>query len=117
MQQGITLSGSGSDDVMLLDRVEKQLTFMREVKASFCHGAYHYVNEKSEWLDTVHPEVGSRLEMLQVLLEGCPINGCTVMLEMEAFERFGLFDTDFRYTHDYEMWMRLFPMYEPVLLQ
>ncbi|WP_153979824.1 glycosyltransferase [Paenibacillus xylanilyticus] len=101
-----------SDDVMLLDRVEKQLEFMLKVKASFCHGAYHYVNENSEWMDTVQPEVGSRLEMLQVLLEGCPINGCTVMLEMDAFRKFGLFDTEFRYTHDYEMWLRLFPVYE-----
>ncbi|UPK42963.1 glycosyltransferase [Paenibacillus pabuli] len=101
-----------SDDVMLLDRVEKQLKFMLDVKASFCHGAYHYVDANSEWVDTVRPEVGSRLEMLQVLTEGCPINGCTVMLEMDAFRKFGVFDTDFRYTHDYEMWLRLFPLYE-----
>ncbi|MDQ0172108.1 glycosyltransferase [Paenibacillus tundrae] len=101
-----------SDDVMLLDRVEKQLGFMLKVKALFCHGAYHYVNADNEWMDTIRPEVGSRLEVLQVLLEGCPINGCTVMVEMDAFRKFGMFDTDFRYTHDYEMWLRLFPVYE-----
>jgi len=101
-----------SDDVMLLDRVEKQLKHMLKVKAKFCHGAYHYVNADGEWMDTVRPEVGNRMEMLEVLMEGCPINGCTVMLEMDAFRKFGLFDTKFRYTHDYEMWLRLFPLYE-----
>ncbi|MCM3129872.1 MULTISPECIES: glycosyltransferase family A protein [unclassified Paenibacillus] len=76
-----------SDDTFVPQKVEQQLDFMRRRNLSFSHSAYSYINHLSEEIGEVYPELGTRAEMIETLLIGCPINGCTVMLDMKVFER------------------------------
>lgn len=101
-----------SDDTFVPQKVEQQLDFMRRRNLSFSHSAYSYINHLSEEIGEVYPELGTRAEMIETLLIGCPINGCTVMLDMKVFETVGLFSPLFRYAHDYEMWLRILPHYD-----
>ncbi|MEK5061584.1 MULTISPECIES: glycosyltransferase [unclassified Paenibacillus] len=101
-----------SDDEFVPQKVEQQLDFMLRRNLSFSHSAYSYINHLSEEIGEVYPELGTRAEMVKTLLIGCPINGCTVMLDMKVFEKVGLFSPVFRYANDYEMWLRVLPHYD-----
>ncbi|GIP44775.1 glycosyl transferase family 2 [Paenibacillus sp. J45TS6] len=101
-----------SDDAFLPYKVETQVNYMLEKGLSFTQSAYHYMNSLSEQTETIYPKLGSRSDMIHTLLSYCPINGCSVMLAMKVFGKVGLFNPNFRYAHDYEMWLRLLPFYE-----
>ncbi|WP_211746466.1 glycosyltransferase [Paenibacillus sp. Marseille-Q4541] len=101
-----------SDDAFLPNKVETQVKYMMEKQLSFTHSAYHYMNVLSQETETMYPNLGRRSAMIQTLLSYCPINGCTVMLDMQVFSKVGLFNPNFRYAHDYEMWLRLLPHFE-----
>lgn len=101
-----------SDDAFETSKIEVQVDFMLKRNLSFTHSAYYYMNHLSEQIGEVHPYLGSEKDMIEQLLIGCPINGCTVMLNMKVFKKVGLFNPLFRYANDYEMWLRILPYYK-----
>ncbi|KQU60195.1 glycosyl transferase [Bacillus sp. Leaf406] len=97
-----------SDDVFLPHKVEKQIHFMKKhhAKASFTN--YDYIGPDNNLLI---PKCGEQFQhaegVYRSFLTSNPINGCTVILHREVFDRVGYFSTEFNYTQDYEMWYRI----------
>lgn len=101
-----------SDDKFLPEKVEKQLAFMERTGSAASYTPYFLMNEKSQ---VISPPVGITFEnnllFYKKLRVGCPINGCSVMLDMKIFEVIGLFDENLPYTQDYDLWLRLIQKY------
>ncbi|MDT2046465.1 glycosyltransferase [Priestia flexa] len=97
-----------SDDVYSANKIEHQLTFMIKENASFSYTNYHLINKKGTVTSrSIGVYYQSRLRMLQEMSKGNFINGCTVMIKKEVFERVGTFNETLLYTHDYDMWLRI----------
>ena len=97
-----------SDDYFLPEKITKQMSFMfnNHAEASFTN--YDYINDKNEVLI---PHCGQSFSNINEVYIGFlnynVINGCTVILKKNIFEKMGYFNPFYRYTHDYEMWFRL----------
>jgi teichuronic acid biosynthesis glycosyltransferase TuaG len=97
-----------SDDYFLPEKISKQISFMlnRNAEASFTN--YDIIDKNNK---VVVPWCGYRFsdlkQIYKVFLTINPINGCTVVMKKNLFERIGYFNPYHRYTHDYEMWFRL----------
>ncbi|RUT29162.1 glycosyltransferase [Paenibacillus zeisoli] len=96
-----------ADDRYVPEKVERQLAFMDRVGSIASHTAYYYIDASGSRTGEIHANFTTKKEFYETLLSGCPINGCSVMLHMYIFERIGMFDEQRRYTHDYDLWLRL----------
>lgn len=101
-----------ADDLFHPDKIRRQLECLQRTGLSFSHTAYYCINEHGERSsEAVSIPFASRKHLLETLLTGCTVNGSTVLLKMEVFQKLGLFNENFRYTHDYELWLRILPYY------
>jgi glycosyltransferase involved in cell wall biosynthesis len=102
-----------SDDLYDRDKVTKQYAFMKREKAEISYSSYFHIDSKNR---IIHGPVGykfpSKRHFYQRLLKGCPINGCTVMMNMKLFKEMGVFDRSLPFTHDYDMWLKILPKYD-----
>ncbi|MFE0565564.1 glycosyltransferase [Priestia megaterium] len=112
-----------SDDIFYFDKVKIQLERMKQFNAMACYTNYYAINTKGEVISGLQGVYKpDRLEFLKTMRLGNIINGCTVMLNMNLFSEFGLFDEQLPYTHDYDLWVRVLEKYdfmyinEPLLL-
>lgn len=46
-----------------------------------------------------------------------PINGLSVAIDRRVFLKLGLFDSRYRYSHDFEFWLRTLKVFEPVYMR
>jgi len=97
-----------SDDYFVSEKVSRQIQFMKEknIEASFTN--YDYIDKDNQVLI---PWCGKRFanieDVYKTFLTLNGINGCTVIIKKNIFEKIGYFSPYFRYTHDYEMWFRM----------
>jgi teichuronic acid biosynthesis glycosyltransferase TuaG len=97
-----------SDDYFLPEKISKQVSFMisHQAEASFTN--YDCIGNEDQLLFTWH---GKRFkdinEVYHTFLLYNAINGCTVIIKKAVFDKVGYFNPYHRYTHDYEMWLRL----------
>ncbi|WP_455920425.1 glycosyltransferase [Priestia megaterium] len=114
LNQGISMANGeyiawlSSDDYFLPEKISKQMSIMLKHTIDLSFTNYDCINEKNEILI---PWCGQRFlnnnEVYKAFLLYNVINGCTVILKKDIFEQIGYFNPLFRYTHDYEMWLRL----------
>jgi glycosyltransferase involved in cell wall biosynthesis len=112
-----------SDDLYDRDKVIKQITFMKKRNADISYSSYFLIDSKGKILSGP-ARVGfqSKLQLAKRMQQGCPINGCTVMLNTKIFKHVGLFERSLPFTHDYDLWMRILPHYsfhyfnEPIVM-
>jgi glycosyltransferase involved in cell wall biosynthesis len=112
-----------SDDLFDRDKVTKQYAFMKRVNADISFTSYFHIDTENR---ITHGPVGnlcpSKKHLYKRLMNGCPINGCTVMMNMKLFEDVGVFDRSLPFTHDYDLWLRILQKYdfayldEPIVL-
>ena len=57
----------------------------------------------------VHYEIP--YEFIRHLQKGCHINGCTVMFKKDVYKTIGEFNTRYKYTQDYDYWLRVIQQY------
>lgn len=50
----------------------------------------------------------SMLEIVDIVFAGTSIGGCTLLIPRSAFDKAGLFNEDYRYMQDMDMWYRIF---------
>ncbi|MFD2682732.1 glycosyltransferase [Bacillus seohaeanensis] len=96
-----------SDDMFVTNKIERQLAFMKQVGALVSYTAFTTIDANNKAINQIHSRSMSRSRLIKLLLTGCPINGCTVMADMDLIEKAGMFDESFKYAQDYEMWCRL----------
>jgi len=102
-----------SDDRFHPDKIRRQMELLKAAGTLFCHTGYYYINNRGERLPgVVSCPFRSRVHLIKTLMAGCPVNGSSVLLDMEIFRRVGMFDESFLYTHDYDLWLRILPYYE-----
>ncbi|MDQ0269723.1 glycosyltransferase family 2 protein [Cytobacillus purgationiresistens] len=97
-----------SDDVFMPEKISKQLSFILTNQADMAFTNYHIIDaEKQAVVNWACPRFATVKDIYHAYLTFNAINGCTVLIKKKIFENIGEFDLNFRYTHDYEMWMRI----------
>jgi glycosyltransferase involved in cell wall biosynthesis len=110
---GDYFSWLSSDDIYHPQKIENQLRFMQDHHLSVSYSNFYLIDEHGT---VISPPQGvcfpHRLQFLKIMRRGCIINGCTVMLKMNLFKEFGLFDETLKYTQDYDFWLRILKKYD-----
>ncbi|WP_455920429.1 glycosyltransferase [Priestia megaterium] len=97
-----------SDDYFLPEKISKQIQFMLNQNAFVSFTNYDYIDKYNNDLITwTCPRFSNTNEVYKFFLERNPVNGCTVVIKKEVFDKVGYFNPDLLYTHDYDMWFRL----------
>lgn len=97
-----------SDDYFLPEKISKQISFMLKHKAEVSFTNYDCIDENNQVLIPSHGQRFSDInEIYKAFLLRNAVNGCTVVIKKDIFDRIGYFNPVHRYTHDYEMWFRL----------
>lgn len=110
---GNYISWLSADDLFYPDKTEKQLEFMKKNNFLVSYGGFVHINESGKEISNVLGlHLPDRLSFLKAIKSYCPVNGCTVMLKKEVFEKCGIFNTAFPYAHDYDMWLRVVQHYD-----
>ncbi|WP_306010243.1 glycosyltransferase [Bacillus sp. MMSF_3328] len=107
-----------SDDIIIPEKIEKQLSFMKRENAKFSFTDYKLINDKNEILTGSGVLSNySKESLLDGLKTSCTINGSTIMMKRELLASAGIFDLSYRYAHDYEYWIRVCLKHNPAFLQ
>ncbi|WP_028562174.1 glycosyltransferase [Paenibacillus pinihumi] len=97
-----------SDDRFAPHKVSFQASFMEQIGAQISHTDFDVMNEHGQI--TVIGE-GMKFPTARSFIESfrrvCPVNGCTVMMRRELLPALGWFNEGLKYTHDYELWIRV----------
>ncbi|WP_257349091.1 glycosyltransferase [Pseudalkalibacillus decolorationis] len=114
LNQGIKLATGdliawlSSDDIFLPEKLEKQVDLIQRTNCDMVYTNFNLIDEKS---DVTKRDVGliihDKLSLLRQFRTSCPINGSTVLIKKEVFSEVGWFDSELRYTQDYDMWLRI----------
>ncbi|HBV85236.1 MAG TPA: glycosyl transferase family 2 [Desulfosporosinus sp.] len=102
-----------ADDAFLEDKVAKQVGLMEnDPGMGFSYTSFvvidAYGKKQYEVNSAFYP---SRQEMVTRLMEGCFINGSSVMMRSNALEAVGFFDIGLPQAHDYDLWFRFLRHY------
>ena len=97
-----------SDDMFCPGKIECQLAFMQARGSEISHTVYSVIDEHGK---VIAPHCGVKmagpLDFYRLLTYANPVNGCTMMARKDTLLRAGLFNEALRYTHDYELWLRM----------
>lgn len=98
-----------SDDYFLPEKVSLQISFMLEHDAKVSFTNFDSINKNDEVILSWTGERFTDIEngVYHAFLLRNAVNGCTVVLKKDVFDAVGYFNPYHRYTHDYEMWLRL----------
>lgn len=111
--QGEYFAWLSADDRFLPGKLERQIQFMQARGAMASFAAFYFMNEQGRRLsEAVRCGYPTRKDFYETMLKGCPVNGCTVMLHMNVFRKIGVFDSKRKYTHDYDLWLRMLPHFD-----
>ncbi|RIW39035.1 glycosyltransferase [Bacillus salacetis] len=96
-----------SDDLFLPNKTASQLAFMRNSNARLSYTGFKFMDSNGSVTSEMRYRDTTWQGMVDTLAVRCPINGCTVMADMDLIRQAGKFDESLRYTHDYDMWCKL----------
>ncbi|MFD2333400.1 glycosyltransferase family 2 protein [Cohnella sp. GCM10020058] len=96
-----------SDDRFRPDKIERQLTYMRERNAMICCTDFAVIDGGGTVVDSRYGEAyPDSLALMRLLASVNAINGCTVMMRKDIFQVVGTFNETLRFTQDYDFWAR-----------
>lgn len=111
-----------SDDRFYPDKIEVQLEEMERLGAWISHTGFDQIDAGGKLTAlAVMPPGNNEWQFYRALLQGNPINGCTVMMSKALYRHIGSFDETLPYTHDLDYWFRVllagipFPLVAQVL--
>lgn len=102
-----------ADDVFFPEKIVRQVALMeQEQGAGFSYTSFAVIDGEGKYQYEIHSQYyPEKKELLSKLLEGCFINGSTVMMRRKALEQSGWFDESLPQAHDYELWFRMLRYY------
>lgn len=102
-----------ADDVFLEGKVSKQVGLMEsDSNLGFSYTSFVVIDANGKKQYTVNSAYFSdRREMVIKLMEGCFINGSSVMMRSSALKHIGNFDESLPQAHDYDLWFRFLRHY------
>ena len=102
------------DDMYLPNKISTQIEFLLNEKKSeiILYSDYQIINERGELIgDAIKDHKTIEEKPKYGLLRG-NVNGITLLIPKEAFNEYGEFDEELRYTQDYDMWTRMSETYK-----
>ena len=106
--RGEYLAVNDADDISLRDRLRQQVAFLDANPQVVCAGGeFDIIHAAGRRLTTLHPPPDDA-EIQRLSLRGhCAICHSAGMMRTAAVRRAGGYDSDFRFAHDLELWLRL----------
>jgi glycosyltransferase involved in cell wall biosynthesis len=96
-----------SDDICIVDRLEKQISFMKNNQdIDVLGGNIEVINSDDVYLYTREYPT-NHLEIARSMHITCPIAHPTVLYKKEVIERNGYYNSDFKFAEDIDLWLRL----------
>lgn len=102
-----------ADDVFLEHKVAKQVALMESNPSlGFSYTSFEVIDgEGKKQYDAHSPYFPDKQELVRKLMEGCFINGSSVIMRRSALESTGYFDESLPQAHDFDLWLRLLRQY------
>jgi len=108
LAKGEYVAWLSSDDLFYPAKIERQLRFMTEHKASISFTSFDEINAHGKIVKrNLGPHLNRWQELYRIFPTANPVNGCTVVMKKELFDAVGPFDQTLIYTHDYDLWIRI----------
>ena len=103
-----------ADDIFLPNKLQLQVqTMWRNPQAGLCYTDWYVIDGSGRLTGQLgSPTFPSREAAVDALLQGCCINGSTVLMLRTALAQVGPFNEAYRQAHDYDMWLRLARYFE-----
>ncbi|MGE5529348.1 MAG: glycosyltransferase family 2 protein [Patescibacteria group bacterium] len=103
-----------ADDVFLPEKLHLQVNaMMHHPRAGLCYTDWYIIDGAGCITgQSGSPTFAGREAVVGGLLQGCCINGSTVLMLRSALARVGPFNEAYRQAHDYDMWLRFALYYE-----
>ena len=102
-----------ADDALMEHKVSKQVALMEsDPSLGFSYTSFVVINAngtKQYVVNSVY--YPNKQETVTKLMEGCFINGSSVMMKSSALKIVGNFDEGLSQAHDYDLWLRFFRHY------
>lgn len=119
LNRGLSLSTGkyicwlSADDTLIGDKVSKQVELMeRDQSLGFSYTSFVVIDAKGvKGYEVNSAYYADKQEMVTKLMEGCFINGSSVMMRRSALEKIGYFDEGLPQAHDYDLWYRFLRHY------
>jgi glycosyltransferase involved in cell wall biosynthesis len=111
--RGKYVSWLSHDDKYFSQKIERQVAYLQshpEYRA--CYSDYLVIDENGKLLAKVQAPWYERNQLVVKFLTGNLINGIAILIERACFDDIGMFDAKWKYTQDYDMWLRYLRRYE-----
>ena len=102
-----------ADDVLIGEKVSRQVGLMESDPClGFSYTSFVVIDGNgNKQYDVNSPYFSDKQEMVTRLMEGCFINGSSVMMRSSALKIVGNFDESLPQAHDYDLWFRFLRYY------
>lgn len=102
-----------ADDYWFDEKIAKQVGLMEsDSRLGFSYTSFVVIDANGTKQYEIHsPYYPDKQEMVTKLMEGCFINGSSVMMRQSALDGIGYFDPSLPQAHDYDLWFRLLRHY------
>ena len=120
--KGEYLSWLSHDDIYKPYKLERQVEVLNnlEDKNTIIFSNVELIDEKGEiFCTTNYSNLLKHEELCQGIypvIKGS-VNGCSLLITKNCFDKVGLFNEKLRTTNDYEMWLRLFKKFKSYLIE
>ncbi|MBO7744768.1 glycosyltransferase [Paenibacillus sp. MWE-103] len=106
-----------SDDRFYPDKIKRQVEAMERTGFQISHTGFDVLDGRGKMteFDVIPPGL-EQGQFYRAFRTSNPVNGCTVVMTKELFDRIGPFDESRRYTHDLDYWFRVLLAGVPFLL-
>lgn len=120
--KGDYLSWLSHDDIYKPYKIEKQIETIKKLedKTTILFSNVELIDEKGEiFCTTNYSNLMTHEELCQGIypvIKGT-VNGCSMLISKECFDKVGLFNENLKTSNDYEMWLRLFKEFKSYLIE
>lgn len=110
------------DDVYKPNRIEEQINVLNELedKTTLLFTNVELIDENGDvFCITNYANLIGKEKLCQgvyPVIKGT-VNGCSILIAKECFNKVGMFNENLKTTNDYEMWMRLFKEFKSYLIE